>query len=30
MGTGPSLEAMEKALDSTGKVPEIFNTDQGC
>jgi hypothetical protein len=23
-------EALEMALNSTGKVPEIFNTDQGC
>jgi putative transposase len=30
MGTDLCLEALEKALDSTGKVPEIFNTDQGC
>ena len=30
MGTGLCLEALEKALNSTGKVPEIFNTDQGC
>lgn len=30
MGTELCLEALEKALDSTGKVPEIFNTDQGC
>jgi putative transposase len=30
MGTDLCLEALEKALHSTGKVPEIFNTDQGC
>ena len=30
MGTGLCLEALEKALSSTGRVPEIFNTDQGC
>ena len=30
MGTGLCLEALENALQSTGKVPEIFNTDQGC
>jgi putative transposase len=30
MGTGLCLEALEKALNSTGKIPEIFNTDQGC
>ena len=24
------LEALEMALNSTGRVPEIFNTDQGC
>jgi putative transposase len=30
MGTGLCLKALEKALNSTGKVPEIFNTDQGC
>jgi len=29
MGTDLCLEALEKALRSTGKVPEIFNTDQG-
>jgi putative transposase len=29
-GTGLCLEALEMALDSTGKFPEIFNTDQGC
>lgn len=30
MGTELCLEALEKALAATGKVPEIFNTDQGC
>lgn len=30
MGTGLCLEALENALASTGRVPEIFNTDQGC
>jgi putative transposase len=30
MGTDLCLETLEKALKSTGKVPEIFNTDQGC
>lgn len=30
MGTNLCLEALEIALRSTGKVPEIFNTDQGC
>lgn len=30
MGTDLCLEALEMALDSTGKIPEIFNTDQGC
>jgi putative transposase len=30
MGTGLCLEALEIALRSTGTVPEIFNTDQGC
>jgi len=29
MGTDLCLEALEMALGSTGKVPEIFNTDQG-
>jgi len=29
MGTGLCLEALDKALTNTGKVPEIFNTDQG-
>jgi putative transposase len=30
METGLCLEALENALSSTGCVPEIFNTDQGC
>ena len=30
MGTDLCLEALEMALNSTGRVPEIFNTDQGC
>ena len=30
MDTGLCLRALEKALISTGRVPEIFNTDQGC
>ena len=30
MGTDLCLEALTMALDATGKVPEIFNTDQGC
>lgn len=30
METGLCLEALDKALASTGEVPEIFNTDQGC
>jgi putative transposase len=30
METGLCLKALENALESTGKVPEIFNTDQGC
>ena len=30
METGLCLEALEKALATTGRVPEIFNTDQGC
>jgi putative transposase len=29
MGTDLCLDAMESALQSTGVVPEIFNTDQG-
>lgn len=29
-GTGLCLEALENALTATGRVPEIFNTDQGC
>ena len=30
METGLCLEALDNALASTGRVPEIFNTDQGC
>lgn len=30
MGTDLCLEALDNALGSTGRVPEIFNTDQGC
>lgn len=30
MDTGLCMEALERALESTGRVPEIFNTDQGC
>jgi putative transposase len=30
METGLCLEALENARKSTGRVPEIFNTDQGC
>lgn len=30
MGTDLCLEALEMALKSSGTVPEIFNTDQGC
>jgi putative transposase len=30
METGLCLEALEDALAQTGRVPEIFNTDQGC
>jgi putative transposase len=30
MGTDLCLEALENALASTGRVPGIFNTDQGC
>jgi putative transposase len=30
METGLCLEALENALSATGRVPEIFNTDQGC
>jgi len=30
METGLCLEALENALAQTGRVPEIFNTDQGC
>lgn len=30
METGLCLEALENAMSSTGQIPEIFNTDQGC
>ena len=30
METGLCLEALDNAMRSTGQVPEIFNTDQGC
>ena len=30
MGTDLCLEALENALGATGRVPGIFNTDQGC
>ncbi len=30
MDTSLCLEALEMALTSTGNIPEIFNTDQGC
>ena len=30
METGLCLEALDQALSCTGRVPEIFNTDQGC
>lgn len=30
METGLCLEALENALTTTGRIPEIFNTDQGC
>jgi putative transposase len=30
METGLCLKALGNALETTGKVPEIFNTDQGC
>jgi putative transposase len=30
METGLCLEALENALTATGRVPEIFNTDQDC
>jgi len=30
MGTDLCLEALERAVSSTGRIPEIFNTDQGC
>jgi putative transposase len=30
MDTGLCMRALDKALDNTGQIPEIFNTDQGC
>jgi len=30
MDTGLCLSALNQALRSTGKIPDIFNTDQGC
>jgi putative transposase len=30
MDVGLCLEALNQAFESTGTVPEIFNTDQGC
>ena len=24
------MRALDKALENTGQIPEIFNTDQGC
>lgn len=30
METGLCLKALDNALVATGRVPEIFNTDQGC
>ena len=30
METGLCLEALENALANSGRVPDIFNTDQGC
>jgi hypothetical protein len=30
MGTDLCLEAMERALRATGKIPEIFNTDKAA
>lgn len=30
METGLCLAALENAIENTGNVPEIFNTDQGC
>ena len=30
METGLCLEALENALTATGRIPKIFNTDQGC
>jgi putative transposase len=29
MDVGLCQEALERALETTGRVPEIFNTDQG-
>jgi putative transposase len=30
MDTGLCMRALDKALENTGQVPELFNTDQGC
>jgi putative transposase len=30
MDTGLCMRALKKALENTGTIPEIFNTDQGC
>jgi len=30
MDTGLCLRALNRALAATGRIPEIFNTDQGC
>ncbi len=30
MDTSLCLEALKRALDGTGRIPQIFNTDQGC
>ena len=30
MDTGLCMRALEKALENTGRIPEMFNTDQGC
>ena len=30
MGTDLCLDAFRRALENTGRVPEILNTDQGC
>jgi transposase InsO family protein len=30
METGLCLEALENAMTATGRIPKIFNTDQGC